>query len=106
MLETSKDFLFLAIAICVIVFTFFLSWAIYYVVMILKRAHLMVKEVSDLIASFKDKLNKLEELLETIQEKVKHSASYLPLIMKGVTELIDYIKRKKQDKENKKKAKK
>ena len=102
MLETSKDFLFIAIAICVVIFTFFVSWAIYYVVMILKRSHLMIKEISDLITSFKDKLNKLEELLETIQEKVKHSASYLPLIMKGVTELIDFIKRRKQEKESKK----
>jgi len=106
MLDTSKDLLFLMLSLCVVVFTFFLCWALYYITMMLKRAHLAIKEVSDLIASIKDKLDRLEGLLKTVEEKIKHSASYLPLVMKGVTELIGFVKRKKEAKEQKKKNKK
>lgn len=106
MLNESKDILFIVIAICVAVFTFFISWALYYVVMMLKRAHIMIKEISDFIAGLKEKLDRVENLLKTIEEKIKNSASYLPLVMKGVTELIDYVKRKKEQKTKRKENKK
>lgn len=106
MLETSKDLLFLIISICIIAFTFFFCWALYYITMMLKRAHSTIKEVSDLIASIKEKIDRLENLFKTIEEKLKHSTSYLPLVMKGVTELIDFIKRKKEKGAQKKNTKK
>lgn len=103
MIETSKDLLFLALTICVVFFSFFLCWALYYIVMMLKRAHLAVKEVTDLVTSAKEKLERLGKLLEAVEEKIKHSASYLPLLFKGVTELIEYLKKKKEERTAKKK---
>ena len=104
MIETSKDLLYIAIGGAVVLLTFFLCWALYYIAMILKRAHLMVKEISDLIVSIKEKLERVEQLINTIEEKIKSSASYLPLVFKGITELIGYIKKKKEGKAKKKKA--
>jgi hypothetical protein len=74
--------------------------------MMLKRAHSTIKEVSDLIASIKEKIDRLEDLFKTVEEKLKHSASYLPLVMKGITELIGFVKRKKEKKAQSKKTEK
>lgn len=104
MFETSKDLLFIAIGASIVVFTFFLCWALYYVVMMLKRVHEVMKEVTDVVASIKEKLDRLGGLLDAIEEKIKHSASYLPLLFKGMTELIDFFRKKKEEKIKKKKA--
>jgi len=106
MFESSKDILFVALAACIAVFTFFLCWALYYIVMMLKRAHVVVKEVSDLISSLKEKLNRVEKLFDAIEEKIKHSASYLPLVFKGITEVLEYFKKKKEDKREKRQKRK
>ena len=76
MIATSKDILFLAIGGSIILLTIFMCWGLYYLVMILKRVHITVKEVSNLITSIKERLEKLDGLINTIEEKIKHSASY------------------------------
>ncbi len=96
MLETSKDLLNVALTACIIVFTFFLCWGLYFLVMILKRVHASVKHATDLIIAIKEKIERLETLFKKIEEKLNHTASYLPLVLKGLTELIDYFKKKKQ----------
>lgn len=102
MLETSKDVLYLTLALAIAVLTFFIVWAIYYLVMILKKFSELVKEFESMIASAKEKLERLESLCNTIEERIKHSASYLPLLFKGITELVDYLKNKKTKKEKQK----
>ncbi len=106
MFETSKDILFWALAGSAVIFTFFLCWALFYIVMMLKRAHEAIKQVSDLIVSIKEKIDKLEALFSSIEEKLNHTASYLPLVFKGITELIDYFKDKKQKKASRSSSKK
>lgn len=95
MLETSKDLLNIVLAICIAVFTFFLCWGLYYMVMMMKKGNQALKEVSDLIAGIKQKIEKVEKLIDIIEEKVTHSASYLPLVFKGITELLEFFKKKK-----------
>lgn len=102
MLETSKDILYLILALAIAVLTFFIAWAIYYLVMILKKFSELVKEFESMVTSAKEKLERLESLFNTIEEKIKHSASYLPLLFKGITELVDYFKKKKVKKEKQK----
>lgn len=105
MLETSKDLLNILIGISVASFAFFVCWALFYLVMILKKGYQATKEITDFVASLKQKLDKFENLLTTIEEKIKSSTSYIPLIMKGVTELIGYIGKKKENKKEIKKKK-
>ncbi len=105
MFETSNDFMNIAIGSAIIIFTFFLCWAIYYIVMMLKRANQATKEITDFISSLREKLDKFESLLSTIEEKIKNTTSYIPLIMKGVTELIGYISKKKEERTQKKSKK-
>ncbi|MFC1687527.1 hypothetical protein ACFL0L_03020 [Patescibacteria group bacterium] len=102
MFDTTKDILYLVLAIGVVVLTFFLGWSLYYVTMMLKRAHAVFKEVEGLISGIKDRLQQLESLFKKIEEKVTSSASYLPLLMKGVTELLSFVKKRRENKKAKK----
>ncbi|MDD5040743.1 MAG: hypothetical protein PHY34_06405 [Patescibacteria group bacterium] len=99
MFETSKDILYVALALSAIVLTFFLCWALYYIVMMLKKVHLAVNQVSDLITSIRQKIDRLEQLMSAVEDKLKDSASYIPLLLKGVSELIDYFKQRKAKKD-------
>jgi hypothetical protein len=102
MVDTSKDILYITIAVCVAIFTFFTSWALFYIVMILKKGNDAFKQLSTLISSVKEKVEKIEHVIDIVEEKVTHSASYLPLLFKGVTELLDFFKKKKEKSKQKK----
>ncbi len=104
MLETSKDLLYIALAVSALLLTFFLSWALFYIVSMLKRARDMVNSFSDLVTSIKEKIERLESLIDTIEEKFKNSASYIPLLVKGITEISGFVKRKKERKSTKTKT--
>lgn len=96
----------MAIGASVVIFTFFICWGLYYIVMMLKRANSVFNEISGLVSSLKEKIERLGKLFDAIEEKIKHSASYLPLLFKGATELIEYLKKKKEAKAKKKKQEK
>jgi len=102
MVDTSKDVLYLTIAVCVAVFTFFMSWGLFYMVMMLKKGNDALKEVSSLISSLKEKAERISRFMDTLEEKITHSASYLPLLFKGITELIGFFKKKKEKSKQKK----
>ncbi|MFH0891170.1 MAG: hypothetical protein V1867_00150 [Candidatus Falkowbacteria bacterium] len=85
MFETSKDFLNIAIGAAVLGLAGFTCWAIYYFAMILRQAFKIVKEM-------RDRLTKIDELIETLKEKIEHSTSYLLLIGEGVKKLVDIVK--------------
>ncbi|MBU0597546.1 hypothetical protein KKF61_00950 [Patescibacteria group bacterium] len=106
MFESSKDILYVSLSACTVIFTFFLCWGLYYIVMILKRGNEAVKQVTGLISTIKDKVDRLENLIKTLEEKISHTASYLPLLFKGMTELLDFLKKRKQRKTSNKAAKK
>ena len=90
MLETSKDYLNIAIAIAVIGFAFFTCWAIYYFARILQQFFKIAKEM-------RDRLAKIDELVKTLKEKIEHSTSYLLLIGEGVKKLVEVIREKTAD---------
>lgn len=96
MLDTSKDLLYIVLTFCIALLTFFLCWALYYIVMMLKRGNEALTAITETVSSVKEKIERLEKLFDTIEEKVSHTASYVPLVFKGVTELIDYLKKKKE----------
>ncbi|OGF26226.1 hypothetical protein A2303_03440 [Candidatus Falkowbacteria bacterium RIFOXYB2_FULL_47_14] len=85
MLETSKDFLYIAIGAAVLGLAGFTCWAIYYFAMILRQAFKIVKEM-------RDRLTKIDELMQTLKEKIEHSTSYLLLIGEGVKKLVEIIR--------------
>lgn len=88
MLETSKDILYLVIAFCVLWLTVFLCWLLFYFISI-------VGNVRKVIKSIQDKVEKIEAVIDLLKEKIEHSATYLGLIVEGVTKIVEYFKEKK-----------
>ena len=85
MLETSKDLLNIIIAISIFGLTIFICWAIFYFARILRQALKVAKEM-------RERLHKVDEVIQALKKKIEHSASYLLLIGEGVKKLVEVIK--------------
>ena len=96
-INDSKDLLYIVISVSVLCFTIFSCWAIYYLARILQQMFGVMKET-------RDRLNKFDELIKTIKEKIEHSASYLPLIMEGIKKLVELMKNRAEKKKKRRKA--
>lgn len=100
MIETTQDILNLVKAGAVGLLAIFVAWAIYYFAMILRQMLKVVKEM-------RDRLHKVDELLQTLKEKIEHSTSYLLLIGEGMKKLVEVAREHAGNKKTgKKKAKK
>ena len=91
MLETSRDLLLIVVAFCVLWFTVFVCWMIYWLAMIFKQIHGIVSE-------FRKKIDQIGEVLETVKEKVEHSISYLDYITEGARYVIGFLKKRGEEK--------
>lgn len=91
MFETSKDVLNIILAISVFGFTAFVCWTIYYLARILQQLFGLVKDM-------RDRLQKLDDLIKAVKEKIEHTTSYLLLISEGVKKLVEVIRDKTEKK--------
>lgn len=89
MFETTKDILYIVLAFCALWVTIFMCWVIYYVAMILRQTHGLMKDVQD-------KMQTLEETISGLREKIEHSSTYLALIADGAKYLIAHFTEKKK----------
>ncbi|MFW0837661.1 MAG: hypothetical protein ACKKL5_01545 [Candidatus Komeilibacteria bacterium] len=87
MLETSKDLLNIVIAFCILWFTVFICWFIYYVVNIMRRVSDTMDQVAKMSASIND-------FFGAAKLKMEQATSYLPLLFEGVEHLTSYFKGK------------
>ena len=99
LIQDSQDLLYVVLAFCILWLTIFLAWFIYYLAMIMRQAYKVVKET-------REKINKVDEILKALKEKIEHSASYLALIGDGVKKLVEVIKEKSEVSKGKKKKSK
>ena len=95
LINNSHDLLNIVIALSVLLFTIFSCWAIYYLARILQQMFKVVKET-------RDRLNKFDELVKMVKEKIEHSASYLPLIFEGIKKLVELMKSRAEKKKKSK----
>lgn len=91
MIETSKDLLYVILAFSILWLTIFISWMLYYVIM-------MFRQANQLINSFREKVEKVGQMIEKIKEKFEHVSSYLGLIGKAVEKMVDFMVEKKKKK--------
>lgn len=96
MFETSKDILFLVLAVSVAVFTIFLVWLVAEVAIMLRRFNRFVGEIQEIA-------RKIERTLAAIRDKLEHSANVLPALVKGVTELVRWFAGGQETKNKRKK---
>lgn len=92
MIETSKDLLYIVIAFCVLWFTIFLCWVLYYFAMILRQANNMIKE-------WRERISKIEKFFHAVKGKFEN----IGMILEGARKVIDYIKDREEKKSKKKK---
>lgn len=84
-INDNQDLLYIVISISVLGLTFFICWAMYYLAMILKQSFQVVKEM-------RDRIHKIDGIIDSLKEKIEHSASYLLLIGEGVKKLVEIMK--------------
>lgn len=82
----------MVLAFSVLWLTIFISWTLYYVIMMLRQAN-------QLVGSFKEKVEKIGQAVERIRDKFDHTSAYIGLVGKAVEKLIDFVgERKKKSK--------
>jgi uncharacterized membrane protein len=95
MFATSKDILFIVLAVCIFGFTVFVCWGIYYFIAI-------IRQMNETIKDFREKMQRFENFLTVIEEKIKHSTSYLILFAEGIKEVLSFLRDRKDAKKSKK----
>ncbi|MFH0951866.1 MAG: hypothetical protein V1838_01620 [Patescibacteria group bacterium] len=96
MFDTSKDVLFLVIALAVAILTFFGSWLLYYLIKILKRGYNAVNMVTE-------KIETLSNIIDGLKEKLDHSASAFTILSQAILKLVGHWKKKSNNKKGKSK---
>jgi len=84
LIQNSKDFLYVVIALSVFIFTFFICWGMFYFAMILRQMFTIIKEM-------RLRIKKVDETFKAIKEKIEHSTSYLSLIGEGVSKIANLV---------------
>jgi hypothetical protein len=98
MIESTKDILYIVIAFCVLWFTIFVCWAIYYVAMILR-------EVRTVMADARRKIALLEKVLMAFKEKLESTSSHMKLLIETALNVAEYVKDRKSEKKTSRKKK-
>lgn len=89
MLETSKDLLYLILSVSVLLLTIFSVWFMYYLIVIVKQVYCIVRKT-------KKRIDKIDEIIDLLKQKIEHSVSCLFLIGEGMKKLVQIIKEKKK----------
>lgn len=78
MFDSSKDLFYIVLSFCVLWFTVFLCWFLFYLIKILKQTN---------------------DLVEDLKEKIENALSHLGVIGEGIKKVISYVMEKRKEKE-------
>lgn len=84
MLETSKDVLFIVLALCALWLTVFSCWLLYYCIKILRDA-------SKVIDSVQDRLRGIEEAVHMVKEKIENASSSMRVVVESAAMVVKYV---------------
>jgi len=96
MFETSKDVLLLAIAGSIVLFTLFVCWATYYVIV-------MLKNVSKMTVSVREKLETVDKILKLVKEKLEKGSNHMAMAADSLIKLVGLVMEKQGKTSGKKK---
>lgn len=99
LIQNSKDLLNIVLAFCVLWLTIFLAWFIYYLAMMMKQFFQIIKEM-------RARINKVDEVIDNLKEKIEHGASYISLLGDGAKKLVEVAKEHMEEKPKKRVRKK
>ena len=66
---------------------------------------MIMRQVYQIIKEMRERINKVDEIIKLLKDKIEHSASYLVLISDGVKKLVEIVKEKGGSKKKGKKKK-
>lgn len=84
MFETSADVLNLIIALCVLIFTFFLVWGLYYLISGLRKVYRVINEMDKVV-------HKINDTVDLVKSKVKKGGSYLYVLGEATKKIVDLV---------------
>jgi hypothetical protein len=90
MIETSKDLLFVVLALCILWLTIFLTWFLYYVIAI-------VRDAKKIVAFLKDAAFKIDKLARNLHDKLDRSAATFTLAAKAMKEIVGWAIEQRSD---------
>ncbi len=99
MIESTKDILFLVLAFCILWFTTFVCWLLYYFIVVMR-------DVKNLVHGVKKSVERIEELAATLKEKVEAGASYFAVFAEIMRTAVGFAMEKKKKMAAKRKARK
>lgn len=73
MLTTSRDILNIGLTVFVGIFTFFICWCLYYLIA-------SVRDIREITKGAKDKLKKVDEIIDKIHDKIDKTSSNIGLL--------------------------
>lgn len=85
MFNTSQDILNIAKTAAVIGLSTITFIFVYYLVRIIRELFKMVEEM-------RERINKVDDLIQSVKEKIEHSTSYLLLISEGIKKVVEIAK--------------
>lgn len=95
MLESSKDILWIVLSFVILWIGIFVGWGAYYIAM-------MFADIRSITKSLKKKMNLIDQILETVKNKVESTANYLPPLIEAGGKIISHLQEKKKTKKSKK----
>jgi len=100
MLESSKDVLLIVLAFCVLWLTLFMSWGIYYVVM-------MLRNTNKVMTGIREKMVLVDSILKLVKDKLEKTSSHMGMMADSAIKLAGYFveQKKKESAKGKKKRK-
>lgn len=89
-IETTKDLFWLLFGISVVLFTLFVCWSLFYMIM-------MLKDMREVVKSMKRRLDLLEEFLVTVKEKITDTSQYLKTIIDTAVKVTGWFVSRKDE---------
>lgn len=84
MFLSTQDIFWFVFALSMIVLTIFLSFALFYIISILR-------DVSKLFTSIRGKIELVDKILNLVKEKLEKSSNHLALIADNVMKIVGYF---------------
>ncbi len=84
MIGDAKDIFYLVLAFCVLWFTIFVCWLLYYFIAIMREARGTVKDV-------REKINKALGIFESLKEKFERSLNMFAGVAEGIKYVGNYL---------------
>ena len=98
MLETSKDLFFIILGLCILWFTVFVCWMMYYLIA-------MLRDFSKMTLSVREKLETVDKILKLVKEKLEKGSNHMALITDSVIKLVGFVMEKQKKSSGTKKKK-